>query len=127
MLEIKNFSKSYGDFKAVDGLSLKVGAGEIYGFIGHNGAGKSTTIKAIVGALGFNEGEILVDGKSIISQPDECKKIFAYVPDNPDVYDYLTGIQYLNFICDLFKVGTTLRRQTSLLVTILPILRRAIR
>ena len=98
MLEIKNFTKSYGDFKAVDGLNLKVNAGEIYGFIGHNGAGKSTTIKAIVGALGFEDGEIFVDGKSIKEQPIECKKTFAYVPDNPDIYDHLTGIQYLNFI-----------------------------
>ncbi len=105
MLEIKNFTKNYGDFKAVDGLNLKVNAGEIYGFIGHNGAGKSTTIKAIVGALGFEDGEILVDGKSIKEQPTECKKIFAYVPDNPDIYDHLTGIQYLNFICDIYKVG----------------------
>lgn len=105
MLEIKNFSKSYGNFKAVDGLSLKVNAGEIYGFIGHNGAGKSTTIKAIVGALGFEEGDILVGGKSIKDQPTACKKLFAYVPDNPDIYDHLTGIQYLNFICDVYKVG----------------------
>lgn len=104
MLKIQNFTKHYGDFLAVDNLSLHVKKGEIYGFIGHNGAGKSTTIKAIVGALGFDAGEILIDGKSIKTNDIECKKKFAYIPDSPDVYDYLTGIQYLNFICDIFSV-----------------------
>lgn len=105
MLEIKNLTKVYGKtFKAVDDLSLKVNAGEIYGFIGHNGAGKSTTIKSIVGALAFSEGEILIDGKSIKDEPVECKKITAYIPDNPDIYDHLTGEQYLKFICDVFGV-----------------------
>ena len=84
---------------------MHVKAGEIYGFIGHNGAGKSTTIKSIVGALGFERGDILIDGISIKNQPVECKKLLAYVPDNPDVYDYLTGIQYINFVCDVFGMG----------------------
>lgn len=105
MLEIINLTKSYGkETLAVDNLSLKVNAGEIYGFIGHNGAGKSTTIKAIVGALDF-DGDILIDGISIKNQPIECKKITAYIPDNPDIYDHLTGEQYINFICDIFDVG----------------------
>ena len=105
MLEIINLTKSYGKKTlAVDNLSLKVNAGEIYGFIGHNGAGKSTTIKAIVGALDF-DGDILIDGISIKNQPIECKKITAYIPDNPDIYDHLTGEQYINFICDIFDVG----------------------
>ena len=106
MLKINNLTKYYGKtFKAVDDLSLHVKAGEIYGFIGHNGAGKSTTIKSIVGALGFECGDILIDGISIKNQPVECKKLLAYVPDNPDVYDYLTGIQYINFVCDVFGMG----------------------
>lgn len=105
MLEIKNFSKSYGDFKAVDNLNLTVKDGEIYGFIGHNGAGKSTTIKAVVGAMDFTEGEIYIDGKSVKRDPLGCKSVTAYVPDNPDIYDHLSGIQYLNFICDIFRVS----------------------
>jgi ABC-2 type transport system ATP-binding protein len=105
MLEIKNLTKTYGkNFKAVDGLSLKVNAGEIYGFIGHNGAGKSTTIKAVVGALDFSEGEIIIDGKSIKENPIACKMVTAYIPDNPDIYDHLTGEQYLKFIADIFGV-----------------------
>ena len=99
MLKIVGLTKTYNKtVRAVDGLNLKVNAGEIYGFIGHNGAGKSTTIKAIVGALGFEGGEIYIDGKSITEFPIECKKVMAYIPDNPDIYDHLTGIQYLNFI-----------------------------
>ncbi len=109
MLEIKNFTKRYGNFVAVDNLSLEVKDGEIYGFIGHNGAGKSTTIRAVVGALDFEGGEIFVDGLSVKERPLDCKKIIAYVPDNPDVYDHLTGIQYLNFVCDIFRVGKTER------------------
>lgn len=105
MLKIQNFTKCYGDFVAVDDLSLHVKKGEIYGFVGHNGAGKSTTIKAIVGALGFNGGDILIDGKSIKTNALDCKRKIAYIPDNPDVYEYLTGIQYLNFIADIFCVG----------------------
>lgn len=106
MLKINNFSKSYakGTF-AVEDLNLQVRPGEIYGFIGHNGAGKSTTIKAVVGALDFESGEILINGNSVKENPVACKKDIAYIPDNPDIYDYLTGIQYLNFICDLFGVG----------------------
>lgn len=111
MLEIKNFSKSYGDFKAVDNLNLTVKDGEIYGFIGHNGAGKSTTIKAVVGAMDFNEGEIYIDGKSVKRDPLGCKSVTAYVPDNPDIYDHLSGIQYLNFICDIFRVSENDRNE----------------
>lgn len=111
MLEIKNFSKSYGDFKAVDNLNLTVKDGEIYGFIGHNGAGKSTTIKAVVGAMDFTEGEIYIDGKSVKRDPLGCKSVTAYVPDNPDIYDHLSGIQYLNFICDIFRVSENDRNE----------------
>lgn len=111
MLEIKNFSKSYGDFKAVDNLNLTVKDGEIYGFIGHNGAGKSTTIKAVVGAMDFTEGEIYIDGKSVKRDPLGCKSVTAYVPDNPDIYDHLSGIQYLNFICDIFRVSESDRNE----------------
>ena len=105
MLKIKNLTKYYGKtFKAVDALSLNVKAGEIYGFIGHNGAGKSTTIKSIVGAIDFEQGEILIDGISIKNNPVECKRLLAYIPDNPDIYDHLTGIQYINFVCDIYGV-----------------------
>ena len=86
-------------------MSLTVKAGEIYGFVGHNGAGKSTTIKAIVGALGFDEGDILIDGNSIKSEPIKAKQVLAYVPDNPDIYEHLTGIQYINFVCDIYGVN----------------------
>ena len=106
MLKIKNLTKYYGKtFKAVDALSLNVKAGEIYGFIGHNGAGKSTTIKSIVGAIDFEQGEILIDGISIKNNPVECKRLLAYIPDNPDIYDHLTGIQYINFVCDIYGVA----------------------
>ncbi|MBE5733450.1 MAG: ABC transporter ATP-binding protein [Clostridiales bacterium] len=106
MLKINNLTKYYGKtFKAVDDLSLHVKAGEIYGFIGHNGAGKSTTIKSIVGAIDFEQGDILINSLSVKDNPVECKKVMAYIPDNPDVYDYLTGIQYINFVCDIFRVG----------------------
>ena len=116
MLEIKQFSKSYkGGKKAVDKLSLTIGAGEIYGFIGHNGAGKSTTIKAVVGVLDFEEGEIYIDGMSVRRQPLECKRVTAYIPDNPDLYGHLTGIQYLNFIADIFEVGRAERQEDSAL------------
>jgi len=105
MLKIKNFSKIYkGGKKAVDNFNLIVEPGDIYGFIGHNGAGKSTTIKAIAGVLDFEEGEIFVNGHSVKKSPMECKKVIAYIPDNPDIYEHLTGIQYLNFISDIFKV-----------------------
>ncbi|MDU1412478.1 MAG: ABC transporter ATP-binding protein [Clostridium sp.] len=105
MLKIDNLSKSYSKGKrAIDSISIKVNPGEIYGFIGHNGAGKTTTIKCIVGILEFEEGEIYIDGKSMKDNPVECKKLIAYIPDNPDLYDSLTGIQYLNFIADIFEV-----------------------
>lgn len=112
MLEIKNLTKCYGGkVYAVNNLSLTVNDGEIYGFIGHNGAGKSTTIKAIVGALDFEQGDILFDGVSIKDKPLECKKNLAYIPDNPDIYEHLTGIQYLNFIADVYKVDAKTRTE----------------
>ena len=112
MLEIRNFTKSYNaSKKAVDNLSLTVDAGDIYGFIGHNGAGKTTTLRAVVGVLDFNEGDILVNGTSIKKDPIACKKVSAYIPDNPDLYEHLTGIQYLNFIGDLFEVSKTQREE----------------
>lgn len=106
MLSIKNLSKTYGGGKkAVDHLSLEIEAGDIYGFIGHNGAGKTTTIKAVVGIIGFEEGEIKIDGISVKENPVTCKSLIAYIPDNPDLYEYLTGIQYLNFVADIFEVS----------------------
>ncbi len=106
MLEIRHFSKSYSKGKkAADDVSLSVMPGDIYGFIGHNGAGKSTTIRAIVGVLDFNEGEIRIDGHSVKEDPMACKRVTAYIPDNPDLYDNLTGIQYLNFIADVFDIS----------------------
>lgn len=105
MLEIKNLTKTYkGGKTAVDNLSLTVRAGDIYGFIGHNGAGKTTTIKAVVGIHDFDKGEIRVDGKDVRTQSLQCKKAMAYIPDNPDIYEYLTGIQYLNFLADIYQV-----------------------
>lgn len=112
MLEIKNLTKIYkGGKKAVSGLNLSVEAGDIYGFIGRNGAGKTTTIKCIVGIHDFDEGEIFVDGKSVKDDPLQCKAIIAYIPDNPDLYEYLTGIQYLNFIADIFDVSGSEREK----------------
>ena len=105
MLRIENLSKSYGEKKAVDGVSLHIRKGEIYGFIGHNGAGKTTTLKACCGILGFEEGEIYIDGESIKSNPIACKQKLAYIPDNPDLYPFMTGIQYLQFIADIYGVG----------------------
>lgn len=106
MLEIKNLSKTYkGGKKAVDSLSLTVESGDIYGFIGHNGAGKTSTIKCVVGIHDFEEGEILIDGVSVKENPLLCKQKIAYVPDNPDLYEYLTGIQYLNFVADIFGIS----------------------
>lgn len=105
MLKIENLTKTYGEKRAVDGLSLHIQKGEIYGFIGHNGAGKTTTLKACCGILDFDEGEIFVDGVDIAKEPLECKKRIAYIPDNPDLYAFMTGIQYLHFICDVFKVS----------------------
>lgn len=106
MLKITGFSKSYkGDKKAVDNLSLEVKSGDIFGFIGHNGAGKTTTIRAVAGVLDFEEGEIKINGVSIKKDPVTCKKITAYIPDNPDLYEHLTGIGYLNFISDIYEVN----------------------
>lgn len=112
MLEIKNFSKTYQNGKkAANQISLTVEDGDIYAFIGHNGAGKSTTIKAIVGVLDFEEGDIFIDGHSVKKEPLECKKRTAYIPDNPDLYEHLTGIQYLNFIADVFGVPAKVRQE----------------
>lgn len=105
MLRIEHLTKTYGEKRAVDDLSLHINPGEIYGFIGHNGAGKTTTLKAVVGIMDFDNGEILVDGVSIKENPLGCKKKIAYIPDNPDLYDFMTGIKYLNFISDIFGVG----------------------
>ena len=112
MLEIKNYSKTYGEGKkAADNVSLTVESGDIYGFIGHNGAGKSTTIRAVVGVLDFTEGEIYIDGHSVKDEPMECKKVTAYIPDNPDLYENLTGIQYLNFVSDVFGISAGEREE----------------
>lgn len=112
MLEIKHYSKSYGGGKkAADDVCLTVEKGDIYGFIGHNGAGKSTTIRAVVGVLDFSEGEIFIDSHSVKEEPIACKKVTAYIPDNPDLYENLTGIQYLNFVADAFGIGTEERKE----------------
>lgn len=112
ILVIKQLKKSYADgHLAVNNLSLEIDSGDIFGFIGHNGAGKTTTLRSIVGALHFEEGEILVDGDSIKTQPVKCKKKIAYLPDNPDLYDYLTGIQYVNFIADMYDVPLNIRQE----------------
>ncbi|MDD5949834.1 MAG: ABC transporter ATP-binding protein [Lachnospiraceae bacterium] len=112
MLEIKDFTKIYKGGKcAVDHINLTVEKGDIYGFIGHNGAGKSTTIRSIVGVLDFTQGDILIDGQSVKTNPLACKQVTAYIPDNPDIYEHLTGIQYLNFIADIFEISTALREE----------------
>lgn len=106
MLRIENLTKIYkGGKRAVDGLSIHVSAGDIYGFIGHNGAGKTTTIKCVVGIMEFEAGDIFIDGKSVKTDSIACKRVTAYIPDNPDLYDHLTGIQYLNFIGDIFEIS----------------------
>lgn len=107
MLKIENLTKIYGDKKAVDGITLHIEKGEIFGFIGHNGAGKTTTLKSICGILRFEEGEIYVDGHSIKTTPIECKKKIAYIPDNPDLYSFMKGVEYLRFIADVYKVDKT--------------------
>ena len=104
MLNIQHFTKTYGEKKAVDDLSLHIAPGEIYGFIGHNGAGKTTTLKAAVGILQFDAGEITIGGHSIKTEPLACKRLLAYIPDNPDLYNFMSGIQYLNFIADVFGI-----------------------
>ena len=111
MLKIEHLTKTYGEKKAVDDLTLHIAPGEIYGFIGHNGAGKTTTLKSVVGILQFDEGEILINGKSIRTAPLDCKRDIAYIPDNPDLYDYMSGIKYLNFIADIFGVSATDRKE----------------
>ena len=111
MLHIDHLTKTYGDKKAVDDLSLHIAPGEIYGFIGHNGAGKTTTLKACAGIMPFDAGEIRIDGHSIQSEPLDCKRAIAYIPDNPDLYEYLSGIQYLDFIADVFQVSAELRQE----------------
>ena len=110
MLKIEHLTKTYGEKKAVDDLSLHIAPGEIYGFIGHNGAGKTTTLKAVVGILQFDAGEITVNGHSIKADPLACKRELAYIPDNPDLYDFMTGIKYLNFIADIFGVSAADRK-----------------
>ncbi len=109
MLRIEHLTKTYGEKKAVDDLNLTIRQGEIYGFIGHNGAGKTTTIKACCGILGFDQGEIFIDGISIKNAPLECKKQIAYIPDNPDLYEFMSGIKYLNFVADIYGVSKTER------------------
>ena len=110
MLQIEHLTKTYGEKKAVDDLSLHILPGEIYGFIGHNGAGKTTTLKSVAGILRFDAGEIRIDGTSIRTDPLACKRKLAYIPDNPDLYDYMTGIQYLNFIANIFGVSAADRQ-----------------
>ena len=111
MLNIEHLTKTYGDKKAVDDLNLHIRPGEIYGFIGHNGAGKTTTLKSVAGILQFDAGEIYIGGDSVREKPLECKRKIAYIPDNPDLYEYMTGIKYLNFIADIFGVDAALRRE----------------
>lgn len=111
MLKINNLTKTFGDKRAVEDLTLHIKPGEIYGFIGHNGAGKTTTIKAVSGILQFDSGEIYVDGKSVKNDPLGCKKVLAYIPDNPDMYEFLSGIKYLNFIADVFGVPANIRQE----------------
>jgi ABC-2 type transport system ATP-binding protein len=113
MLEIKNLSKTYSGGKlAVDDISLTIEDGEIFAFIGHNGAGKTTTLKSVVGILEFEKGDIFLNGKSIKKQPIECKQEMAYIPDNPDLYEQLTALQYLNFICDVYRVSSEVRNES---------------
>ena len=111
MLSIQNLTKTYGDKCAVDHLSLHIAPGEIYGFIGHNGAGKTTTLKSVAGILTFDEGEIFIGGVSVKANPLACKRQLAYIPDNPDLYEFMTGIQFLNFIADIFGVSAADRQE----------------
>ncbi len=111
MLQIEHLTKTFGEKVAVDDLSLHIAPGEIYGFIGHNGAGKTTTLRSVVGIQAFDKGEILINGRSILKNPLECKRILAYIPDNPDLYEFMTGIQYLNFIADVFGISPEDRRE----------------
>ena len=111
MLKIDHLTKTYGEKTAVDDLSLHIQPGELYGFIGHNGAGKTTTLKSVVGILQFDSGEITIDGVSVKADPITCKKSIAYIPDNPDLYDFMTGMQYLDFVCDIFGVAADVRQE----------------
>ena len=111
MLRIENLTKTYGEKRAVDNLSLHIAPGEIYGFIGHNGAGKQTTLKAVVGILQFDKGEVFIKGESIRKNPLACKQKIAYIPDNPDLYEFMTGIKFLNFIADIFGVPEEKRQE----------------
>ena len=111
MLKIEHLTKTFGEKTAVDDLSLHIRPGEIYGFIGHNGAGKSTTIKSAVGILQFDAGKITIDGDSILEKPIQCKKKLAYIPDNPDLYEFMSGVKYLNFVADVFGVGADERQE----------------
>ena len=111
MLKIEHLTKTYGEKKAVYDLNLHINPGEIYGFIGHNGAGKTTTLKSVVGILQFDDGEILINGKSVRTSPLDCKRDIAYIPDNPDLYDYMSSIKYLNFIADIFGVSAADRKE----------------
>lgn len=111
MLKIEHLTKKYGEKVAVDDLNIEIKSGEIYGFIGHNGAGKTTTLKACCGILPFEEGNITINGLSIKDNPIECKKIMAYIPDNPDLYGYMTANKYLNFICDIYQIDKSQRKQ----------------
>ena len=110
MLRIEHLTKRFGDHTAVDDLSLHIARGEIYGFIGHNGAGKTTTLRSVAGIQQFDAGEVLIGGTSIAADPLACKRRMAYIPDNPDLYDYMTGIKYLNFIADVFGVNADVRQ-----------------
>ena len=111
MLNISHLTKAYGEKKAVDDLSLSIAPGEIYGFIGHNGAGKTTTLRSVAGIQAFDEGDIQIDGLSLKADPIACKRKLAYIPDNPDLYEFMTGIQYLSFIADIFGVGSAERSE----------------
>ena len=111
MLKIEGLTKKYGDKVAVDNLSLEIAPGVIYAFIGHNGAGKTTTLKACMGILAADSGNIYIDGMSVLENPIECKKITAYIPDNPDLYDFLSGIKYLNFVADIYGVDAPTRER----------------
>ena len=111
MLRIENLTKTYGEKRAVDNLSLHIAPGKIYGFIGHNGAGKTTTLKAVVGILQFDKGEVFIKGESIRKNPLACKQKIAYIPDNPDLYEFMTGIKFLNFIADIFGVPEEKRQE----------------
>ena len=111
MLNIEHLTKTYGEKKAVDDLSLHIRPGEIFGFIGHNGAGKSTTIKCAVGILNYDAGTICIDGKKLADEPLACKRALAYIPDNPDLYDFMSGIKYLNFVADIFGIPAAVRQE----------------